>query len=115
MYRSPAAAAAAMREAYVNRARRVVSALSGLPGVACRMPQAGMFVVADIRGTGLSGTAFANRLLDEAGVAVMPGESFGDAFNGWIRLSLTAPDDAIDRALDRVVAFAGRLAPRKSA
>lgn len=103
--RHASTAAPSMRAAYRRRAERIVARLDALPGVKARMPQAGMFVLADIRGTGLSGETFATRLLDEAGVAVMPGESFGTALHGWIRVSLTAPDAAIDSALDRIAAF----------
>lgn len=108
-------AAPVMRASYAARAERIVAALVRLRGIACRLPQAGMFVLADIRGLGLSGEAFAARLLDEVGVAVMPGESFGAALNGWVRVSLTAPDPAIDAALARIAAFVRRLAPGEAA
>ena len=40
-------------------------------------PRGGMYLMLDMRKTGLSGIEFANRLLDERSIAVMPGESFG--------------------------------------
>jgi arginine:pyruvate transaminase len=54
----------------------------------------------------LSGDAFARALLAEAKVAVMPGESFGQALQGWVRVSLTQPDALIEAACDRIAAFA---------
>ncbi|MBK8457835.1 MAG: pyridoxal phosphate-dependent aminotransferase [Phyllobacteriaceae bacterium] len=108
-------AAPAMRASYASRAERIVAVLDRLPGVSCRLPQAGMFVLADIRRLGLTGEGFAARLLDEARVAVMPGESFGEALKGWVRISLTAPDAAIDAALVRIAAFVRRLAPGEAA
>jgi arginine:pyruvate transaminase len=57
-----------------------------------------------------SGEVFARRLLDEKSVAVMPGESFGTALRGWIRLSLTQPDDLIATACDRIAELAGEMA-----
>jgi arginine:pyruvate transaminase len=72
------------------------------------MPQAGMFALLDIRATGLSGEAFARALLAETKVATMPGESFGVALSGWLRLALTQPDDLIAEACTRIAAFAAR-------
>ena len=60
----------------------------------------------DVRGTGLSGVDFAETLLDETHVAVMPGESFGAAAAGHVRVALTLPDDDFERAIDRLFAFA---------
>jgi arginine:pyruvate transaminase len=64
--------------------------------------------MADVRGTGLSGEAFANRLLDEERIAVMPGESFGQASVGHIRIAMTVDDDAFASALARLAEFAAR-------
>ena len=52
-------------------------------------PQGAMYVMLDARITGLSGKDFAARLLDEMHVAVMPGESFGQAAAGHLRVALT--------------------------
>lgn len=59
-----------------------------------------MYLMADIRATGLSGEAFAHRLLDTHRVAVMPGESFGRAAAGHLRIALTLPDETLLAALD---------------
>jgi arginine:pyruvate transaminase len=73
-------------------------------------PDGAMYVMLDIRATGLDGTEFAERLLDETRVAVMPGESFGRAAGGHVRVALTLPDDSFTDALDRMIAFARRAA-----
>ena len=96
----------AMREAYFRRARLVVAALSNAPGVRAPMPEAGMFIMADVRRTGLSGDEFARRLLEDERVATMPGESFGTAARGHIRISLTTGDDDMAEACRRIVRFA---------
>ena len=104
----PSQVARDMALRYAHRARLIHSMLdSNLLGV--HQPQAGMFTVVDVRATGLTGDAFANRLLDEAHVAVMPGESFGQGLNGWLRISLTRPDDEIAEACRRIAAFAQSL------
>jgi arginine:pyruvate transaminase len=74
-----------------------------------------MFVLIDVRATGRSGEAFARGLLEEAGVALMPGASFGAALDGWVRLGLTAPEELLARACGRIADFAAGLPQRKSA
>ncbi|MDE3080636.1 MAG: aminotransferase class I/II-fold pyridoxal phosphate-dependent enzyme [Paracoccaceae bacterium] len=76
------------------------------------IPSSGaMYLMLDIRATGLSGNAFANKLLDEERIAVMPGESFGDASAGHLRVALTIADDQFEEALTRLAAFAERQLP----
>ena len=58
--------------------------------------------------TGLSGEDFALGLLESQKVAVMPGESFGAGLQGWLRLSLTQPDDLIVEACNRIAAHTAR-------
>jgi arginine:pyruvate transaminase len=101
----------AMRDAYFRRARLVVEALSNAPGVRAPMPEAGMFIMADVRRTGLSGDEFATRLLEEELVATTPGESFGTAARGHVRISLTAGDDDMAEACRRIVRFAKSVMP----
>lgn len=69
-------------------------------------PDGAMYVMIDVRGTGMSGVQFAEALLAEKHVAVMPGESFGAAATGHVRVALTLPDDRFAEALDRVIDFA---------
>ena len=71
-----------------------------------------MYLMADLRATGLSGVDFAERLLDERGVAVMPGESFGAPAAGHVRIALTARDEALEAALRGLAETAGALAAR---
>jgi arginine:pyruvate transaminase len=69
-----------------------------------------MYALLDVRATGLSGEAFALRLLEEERIAVMPGESFGDGAAGHVRVAMTVDDDAFASALARLLALAARLA-----
>ncbi|MEL7132239.1 MAG: pyridoxal phosphate-dependent aminotransferase [Pseudomonadota bacterium] len=68
--------------------------------------QGAMYLMLDIRATGLSGDAFANGLLDQHQIAVMPGESFGIAAAGHIRVAMTIDDAAFEGALRTLVTFA---------
>ncbi len=105
---NPIATAATMRRTYQARATRFAEALSRAPGLTPLSPEAGMFIVVDVSGTGMSGEDFAWALLREEGIAVMPGSSFGEQAAGFIRLSLTVPDTHIDEACRRIAALAAR-------
>ena len=71
------------------------------------VPSSGaMYVMLDIRSTGMSGEDFALALLDAEKIAVMPGESFGEAAAGHIRVAMTVGDDAYEAAFKTIIAFA---------
>jgi arginine:pyruvate transaminase len=100
--------ASQMRDAYRRRAALVAEILAHVPGLQPLPPQSGMFIVVDVSGSGMDGEAFAWALL-EAGVAVMPGSSFGDYARDYIRLSLTVPDATIAEAARRISAFTAKI------
>jgi arginine:pyruvate transaminase len=104
----PQDATAAMRDAYHARAQVVLDGLAGVPGVSCHPPEAGMFVLVDVRGTGMSGAEFALRLLDAAAVAVTPTDTFGPSGAGHVRIALTASEDVLAEACRRIAAFSAR-------
>ncbi len=69
-----------------------------------------MYLFLDIRATGLSGQAFATRLLAAHDIAVMPGESFGACAAGHVRVALTVADDRLAEALHCLCRFAAACA-----
>jgi arginine:pyruvate transaminase len=73
-----------------------------------------MFLMLDIRETGLSAHAFARRLLDERGVSVMAGNSFGPSAAGHLRLSLAVDEARLAEACDRIAAFVESLAGKET-
>ena len=93
------------------RRRRALAqdVLAGQNAVALVPSQGAMYLMLDIRSTGLSGEDFANRLLDEHHIAVMPGESFGAAAAGHLRVAMTIEDEAFAQALRTLCAFAEAL------
>ena len=103
----PSAVARDMARRYAGRAGLIHRMLHG-NHLRVHLPQAGMFALVDVRATGLSGNEFARRLLEQDLVAVMPGESFGATLAGWLRVSLTRPDEEIAEACRRMAAFAAR-------
>ncbi len=96
--------AAGMVERFARRADLLVARLDGVAGLRVHRPEAGMFALIDARTTGQSGRDFALCLLENAGVATMPGESFGTALAGWVRVALTQDDALIEAACARIVA-----------
>ncbi|WP_315974941.1 aminotransferase class I/II-fold pyridoxal phosphate-dependent enzyme [Pseudomonas sp. 13B_2.1_Bac1] len=101
---------AGMREIYRRRRDLVVSGLSACPGIQVQAPQAGMFVLVDVRGTGLGSLDFAWRLLREAGVSVLDAAAFGEPAQGFVRLSFTLSEERLADACRRIAAFVTRLA-----
>ena len=105
----PSSVAPGMAARFATRAALIHQRLDGVAGLRVYLPEAGMFTLIDVRATGLSGSQFALSLLTAEAVAVMPGESFGDALNGWLRVSLTQPDAVFDDACTRIARFARGL------
>jgi arginine:pyruvate transaminase len=99
----------AMRDAYWNRAKALVEGLNGSNTVKAHMPEGGMFVMVDVRATGLSGDDFARRLLKDHDVVTMPGESFGSGGAGHLRVALTVDETAMAEAARRIVTLAASL------
>ncbi|MGM0694853.1 MAG: pyridoxal phosphate-dependent aminotransferase [Pseudomonadota bacterium] len=97
-----------MREVYRARRDAVCAALAESQAVAVVRPPAGMFLMVDIRATGLSSQAFADRLLDEEGISVLSGEAFGPSAAGFVRLSLTVEAERLAAASRRLAACAAR-------
>lgn len=93
---------ATMRETYRERRDSVCEALAHSELVSVLKPAAGMFVMVDIRRTGLSAQAFADRLLDEHGVSALAGEAFGPSAAGFIRLGLTVDSQSLRRACQSI-------------
>ena len=98
-----------MQQLYVSRANALLEGLRGSNKVTARMPEGGMFVMVDVRKTGLSGEDFALRLLREKGVVTMPGESFGTSAVGHLRVALSVDEGEIREAAKRIAALAGEI------
>ena len=90
---------------YQRRRDRVVEVLRQL-GLRLDPPKASLYVWARLPEGERSSAEFAARLIDATGVVVTPGVSYGQAGEGYIRISLTVPDDRLEEALTRLSAFA---------
>lgn len=102
-----------MRESYKLRAGIVEAELSKGGGLKPMMPEGGMFLLVDVSATGLDGEAFAERLLADKHVAVMPGASFGHEAAKFIRVSLTINEEKLATAARRMVELANELTTKE--
>lgn len=93
---------------YQRRRDRLVAAFQGM-GLETATPEAGLYVWPRIP-AGLTSAQFALDLLDQAAVAVTPGTNFGQGGEGYLRVSLTVPDDRVDEAVQRLEAVVGARA-----
>ncbi len=91
------------RETYAARRDKVVARLNAMPGVSCLIPPGAFYAFADITNVTDDDAAFALRLLEETGVATVPGSAFYAP--GHIRLSYAAAMPELEAAMDRLEAF----------
>ena len=91
-----------MLVAFDKRRRLIVDALNALPGVRCAEPGGAFYAFPNITGTGMDAKALQTQLLEQAGVAVVAGTSFGALGEGFIRFSYAASAEQIEDAMGRM-------------
>ncbi|TLX79322.1 aminotransferase class I/II-fold pyridoxal phosphate-dependent enzyme [Pseudomonas nicosulfuronedens] len=99
----------AMREIYRRRRDLVVAALSDCPRVKVLSPEAGMFVMVDVRDTCLSSLDFSWQLFHATGVSVLDAAAFGPQAQGFVRLSFGLSDESMAEACARIIRFVESL------
>lgn len=87
----------------------MVDRLNAMPGVRCNKPDGSFYAFPNISETGVSDKELADRLLNDAGVAVLPGTAFGDGGRGYLRLAYTQSLPDVEKGLDRVAALIATL------
>ena len=98
-----------MNKAYKERLEYVVSELNKIDGISCLMPQGSFYAFPSIKALCDDDKVFQQRLLEEAGVAVLPGSSFGIYGNGHVRISAATSMDVLKEAIKRISAFAHKI------
>jgi aspartate/methionine/tyrosine aminotransferase len=109
---SPDSAMAVERMVAEFRSRRdlVVDSLNAMPGVRCARPEGAFYAFPNISATGFDERELALRLLDEAGVAVLAGSTFGPAGRGFIRVAYTQSEGDLTLGMERIADFLRRQA-----
>lgn len=94
---------------YERRRNVLVDGLNGIPGVECQTPQGAFYAFPNVTAFGQMSAWLADYLLNEAGVAVLPGNAFGEGGEGYLRICFANSMDNIEAALERVGEALGNL------
>jgi aspartate/methionine/tyrosine aminotransferase len=98
-----------MRTTYRRRRDTAVARLNQVPGLKCLSPDAGMFMMLDVRGTGLGSAEFSTKLYEATGVSVLDATAFGKSAAGHVRMSFVADDESLEEACRRISGFVRTL------
>jgi aspartate/methionine/tyrosine aminotransferase len=85
-----------------KRREVIVDGLNKIKGITCKKPRGAFYVFPNITGTGMDCRKLGDHLLNEAGVAVLPGTSFGKYGEGYLRISFANSVENIKKALERI-------------
>jgi aspartate/methionine/tyrosine aminotransferase len=96
---------------YQRRRNVLAAGLNDIPGVRCRLPQGAFYAFPNVSAFGRPSDWLANYLLEEAGVALLPGTAFGPGGEGYLRLCFANSMHNIQAALERIAAALAKLGP----
>jgi aminotransferase len=90
---------------YENRRNYICDRIGKIHKISCLKPKGAFYVFVNVEKTGLDGIEFANRLLEEKRVAVVPGGTFGDNAKYFVRMSYGTSMENLVKGLDRIEEF----------
>jgi aspartate/methionine/tyrosine aminotransferase len=93
-----------MVEAFRRRRDLIVDGLNAVPGISCVRPKGAFYVFPNVSGVARSSREFADRLLEEHGVAALSGTAFGEHGEGYLRLSYANSEENLLKELERIEA-----------
>ncbi len=102
------AASEEMRQIYLRRRDVAAAVLATSPHLDVLIPEAGMYLLIDVRKVAESSAAFTRNLFDEMRVSVVDAGAFGQPAEGWIRVSFTIDEERLAAGCERIVEFAAR-------
>ena len=85
-----------------ERRKLIHNGLNNLPGVECSLPGGAFYAFPKVIGTGMNGEEFAKKCLHKAGVAIVPGTSFGKTCSDYVRFSFAASKENISQAIEKI-------------
>ena len=92
----------AMMKKFDERRKLIHKGLNDLPGVECSLPGGAFYAFPKVIETGMNGEEFSKKCLHEAGVAIVPGTSFGKTSGDYVRFSFAASKENISKALEKI-------------
>ena len=101
----PQDAVQAMAAEFAGRRRLITDGLRSIPGIRCPEPEGAFYAFLNISETGLTSRQFEDRVMQEAGVALLSGSGFGEFGEGYVRISYANSRENIQKALDRLDTF----------
>ncbi len=96
---------------FKKRRDLIVSGLNRIPGISCVLPKGAFYVFPNVKGVGVDCNKLADYLLNNAGVACLPGTHFGRYGDGYLRFSYATSLDKINIALERIEKTVKELSP----
>lgn len=88
-----------MLEEYEKRRDILVRGLNEIPGIKCVNPEGALYAFPNVSGTGMTSEEFADFALEQAGVALLPGDNFGECGAGYVRLCYVNTRENIEAAI----------------
>lgn len=98
-----------MLRTYEERLREAVAFINRIPGMSVSMPGGAFYLFPSIKQTGLTSEEFCSRLLEEKGVAALPGTNFGEAGEGFIRIAAAIDNKRMLEGLERIKEFVAEV------
>ena len=87
---------------YEKRRDLIVNGINSITGLDCISPGGAFYVFVNIKKTGMTSESFCDYLLEDSGVAILPGTSFGEFGEGFVRICYAVDQDEIKNALERI-------------
>ena len=98
-----------MRDVYQRRRDYLFDSFSAMPGLQPLLPDAGMFMMVNVLGTGMSSPEFVRALYSATGVSVLDATAFGASAAGYVRVSYTVSDSELQDACARIKSFVEKI------
>jgi aspartate/methionine/tyrosine aminotransferase len=91
-----------MMKRFQEKRDKIAEGLNSIPGFSCLAPKGAFYAFPNIKETGMTSQECADHLLNNAGVAVLPGTAFGPYGEGYLRFSYATTLECIDEAIERI-------------
>lgn len=106
----PQSDSAEMMRTLKQRRDLMIQGLNDIPGISCRSPRGAFYAFPNITSLGMTSVELANLLLEEGGVATLPGTAFGPEGEGYLRLCFSTSEEVIRESLRRIRDVVSRIA-----